>query len=408
MNTDELPKGWRRAKLDTLLSDLQAGFASSARSADGVRQLRMNNVGVNGKLDWSEFIRVPTDVETLARYSLRPGYLVFNNTNSVELVGKSALVDVLDEPTTYSNHFSRLRFYDDVEPRFIARCLQRFWNARLFEMGCDRWVGQAAFQRRKLVELTIPLPALPEQRRIADAIDAVMLEAETAARAAADQLESIAQIRAVAFMSLLEDEQRQMHPVPLLDLCQGNGQYGLSIKASPSPPGVAILRMGNVQRGRLDWSNLVFVSIDDETASAYRVQPGDILFNRTNSAELVGKTAVVAETREAVFASYLIRFRVDPTLADPRYLAEIINSGIGRNYIERNMGRAIGQVNISAGKMHAFPVPYTALERQRAIMNRLDAIDDAARGAEAALIKQCAVLGNLPPAILTSAFQGQL
>src|SRR5688500_5043385 len=87
---DVLPQGWHCAKLGDLLEQAQAGFAIGERSVDGVIQLRMNNVSTAGLLDWSSFIRVPADTETIARYQLLTGDVLFNNTNSAELVGKSA------------------------------------------------------------------------------------------------------------------------------------------------------------------------------------------------------------------------------------------------------------------------------------------------------------------------------
>jgi type I restriction enzyme S subunit len=185
---EPLPKGWRRVRLGELLAEAQPGFASSARSDDGVVQLRMNNVRTDGRLDWSSVLRVPTDADQIAFYALRPGDIVFNNTNSVELVGKSALVPLLKEPIVYSNHFTRLRCNPHAEPRFIARWLQSAWRRKVFEQGCDRWVGQAGYQRKKLLALELPIPSPVEQRRIVDLLDLQSAEIERAREAALAQL----------------------------------------------------------------------------------------------------------------------------------------------------------------------------------------------------------------------------
>jgi type I restriction enzyme S subunit len=86
--------------------------------------------------------------------------------------------------------------------------------------------------------------------------------------------------------------------------------YGTSQKAHQHPDGIPVLRMGNIQDGRIDLSALKFVPVEAEGLPDLLLAPGDLLFNRTNSFELVGKTAVFRETLPCTFASYLIRVRL--------------------------------------------------------------------------------------------------
>lgn len=102
----DLPPGWRQARLGELIREAQLGFASGKRDPGGVVQLRMNNVTNRGRLDWSSTIRVPADSEIIAIYRLEPGDVLFNNTNSTDLVGKTALFEGHTEPVVFSNHFS--------------------------------------------------------------------------------------------------------------------------------------------------------------------------------------------------------------------------------------------------------------------------------------------------------------
>src|SRR5438128_11258888 len=94
-------------KLGELVEEAASGFACGQRANDGAIQLRMNNVTRRGELDWSSFIRVPVEKAMLDDYSLRDGDVVFNNTNSTEMVGKTALFNNLKEPVVFSNHFTR-------------------------------------------------------------------------------------------------------------------------------------------------------------------------------------------------------------------------------------------------------------------------------------------------------------
>lgn len=157
MNGD-LPDGWRWARLGEVLKEAQGGFASGERDPDGVIQLRMNNVTDRGQFDWSSFVRVPANLGVVDTYRLRPGDVLFNNTNSTDLVGKSALFEGYQEPIVFSNHFTRLRTKTDLlDPRLLAFWLQYQWRTRVFASICNRWIGQSAVQRDKLLPLEMPL-----------------------------------------------------------------------------------------------------------------------------------------------------------------------------------------------------------------------------------------------------------
>lgn len=262
-------------------------------------------------------------------------------------------------------------------------------------------IKQSVAQRIK-----IPLPPLAEQRRIAGRLEAALMEVAAAGAATSQALKAASQLRAAAFAEAVTEG--GWPNAPLIELCEGKGKYGLSVKAHPEPRGFPLLRMGNIQHGRLDLADLAYVELSEEEYEDYAVRAGDVIFNRTNSAELVGKTAYVEEDTNAVFASYLVRFRADREKADPRFLAQVINSPIGRAYIEQHMGRAVGQVNISAGKMHDFPVPCPPLARQRQIMARVYEVSAVANNTLSDLRSQSAALDALPASLLSAAFRGEL
>lgn len=160
-----------RMRLADLIVSADPGFASGARSEDGVLQIRMNCVSSDGSLDVASGLRVPVPVN-VNRLTLEPGDILFNATNSPALVGKTAVFSGWPEPVTFSNHFLRLR----TEPRFLvpaylARWLQFQWRGRVFQGMCTQWVNQASVRRERLLALRIPLPSLPEQRRIAAILD---------------------------------------------------------------------------------------------------------------------------------------------------------------------------------------------------------------------------------------------
>lgn len=148
----QLPQGWRRVRLADVVTEAQGGFAAGQRDPSGTIQLRMNNVTTAGTWDWSSFIRVPADKEAVRFYELRPGDVLFNNTNSTEMVGKSAVFEGHSEAVVFSNHFTRIRTNQAaLEPAFLGLWLVHHWQKGEFARLCDRWIGQSAVQRGKLL-----------------------------------------------------------------------------------------------------------------------------------------------------------------------------------------------------------------------------------------------------------------
>ena len=154
-----------------------------------------------------------------------------------------------------------------------------------------------------------------------------------------------------------------------------NTQYGLSLRGQPSGA-YPILRMNCQEDGAVHYRNLQFVDLDAEAFQTFRLKPGDLLFNRTNSMELVGRMAIVVEDRPAVFASYLVRLAVDERRCLPQFLNYFMNWPVTQNEIKMLASRAVGQANINATKLRTvlFPLPPT-LDEQREIVSVLDAID---------------------------------
>ena len=133
-------------------------------------------------------------------------------------------------------------------------------------------------------------------------------------------------------------------------------EYGTSAKSSEAGD-VPVLRMGNIQNGKFDWSDLVYTS-DKEEIAKYDLAAGDVLFNRTNSPELVGKTAVYRGERQAIFAGYLIRVNQNPAVVDSQYLNLYLNSYTAKKHGNQVKTDGVNQSNINGEKTSklSFPV----------------------------------------------------
>nr|BFF36916.1 hypothetical protein BACT7_17780 [Tenacibaculum mesophilum] len=181
--------------------------------------------------------------------------------------------------------------------------------------------------------------------------------------------------------------------------------YGTSTK-SLNTGTTPVLRMGNLQDGKIDWNKLKYTS-DKKEIDKYLLNRGDLLFNRTNSPELVGKTSIYKGANKAIYAGYLIRIKTGYVL-DSDYLNYILNSPYGRKWSWSVKSDGVSQSNINAKKLSQFNIPFPPKEEQQEVVKRIEALFKQADSIEAhyeALVKRIEVL---PQAILAKAFKGEL
>ena len=185
-------------------------------------------------------------------------------------------------------------------------------------------------------------------------------------------------------------------------------KYGTSKKSVPSGS-LPVLRMGNIQDGEIVFDKLVY-SNDLYDNKKLLLKSGDLLFNRTNSAELVGKTAIFRGQIDAIFAGYLILLR--PIFISPEYLNIVLNTPYARNYCNDVKTIGVQQCNISAEKIVNLLIPIPNL-------NETDRIEETVKNLTLPIIKYGELFQNLKSlnselliklkkTILQEAIQGKL
>jgi type I restriction enzyme S subunit len=273
-----------------------------------------------------------------------------------------------------------------------------------------RHVTKAAFEATSIM-----LPPLAEQKRIVERLQtyeqrvaAIRLNLDEATSAVETARSAL--LTGAYDLSLLplEGPHRAAEQVPRVTVREVavNIAYGSSAKSNATGR-VAVLRMGNIQRGELDWSDLVFTS-DKKEIDRYLLEPGDVLFNRTNgSPQLVGKTAVYHGERPAIHAGYLIRVRCGQRVL-PEFLGYCLNSPAGREYCLSVRSDSAGQSNINAKKLGAFEFFCPDIETQRTIVDLVKSGTKRLSVAERAIIQAANSLAQLNARLLTAALSGSL
>ena len=146
--------------------------------------------------------------------------------------------------------------------------------------------------------------------------------------------------------------------------------YGTPKKSSEVGE-VAVLRMGNLQGGEINYEKLVYSS-DEGDIEKYKLYKNDLLFNRTNSPDLVGKTAIYRGELPAIFAGYLVRFT--PVLVSSEYLNFVMQTDYYWRYCQTVRTDAIGQSNMNAEKLRRFVFPLPPMGEQERIVDKLEEI----------------------------------
>ncbi|MBI4567673.1 MAG: restriction endonuclease subunit S [Planctomycetes bacterium] len=374
----------------------------------------MNNVSSDCALDLSLIRTVPQDLRR-EKYLLQPGDVLCCTTNSGALVGKVCFFDQHGD-WAFSNHLTRVRPRREViDPRWLYYALRRLWQMGAYEELTRNWVNQSTLPKDDLAQCDVPLPPLAEQKRIVAKLEALLARVNAArdriARVPAILKRFRRSVLAAACSGRLTEDWRGERGLedswPLIQLGDGaqDFSYGSASKSSKSG-NVPVIRMGNIQDGSLDWSDLVYTS-DRHEITKYRLAAGDVLFNRTNSPELVGKTAVYGGERDAIYAGYLIRVRCADRLL-PDYLSYCLNSPAGRDYCQQVKTDGVSQSNINARKLAAFEFGLPTVAEQHEIVRRVEALFKLADAIEARVAAATARADRLTQSILAKAFRGEL
>ncbi|MFW0858877.1 MAG: restriction endonuclease subunit S [Dehalococcoidia bacterium] len=404
-----LPPGWRWVRLGEVLEDALPGFACGKRAGlEGYIQLRMNNISSNGQLNLSSLLRVPATQKQVEKYRLKPGDVIFNNTNSVELVGKTTLFSKENDLFLYSNHLTRLRPVSGVlDSVYLAAWLQLLWYQRVFELTCNRWIGQAAVQRGKLLQFEIPLPPLPEQKRIAAKLQGLMQEVQRARTACEKQLEAAKALPAAYLRQVFESEEVKKWERKML----GDDKFFTIM-----PSGIdyfdgtkEYLSTNSIQKDKI---------IHIEARITYTRRPSRANmqpeFNSVWFAKMKNTIKVYAFTKEnkietekiilsTGFAGILCK---DGVL--PEYLKQLFLNYLDFNKAKDELASGATQQAVNNESIKSISIPLPSIDEQRRIASDLKERMAEVEKLCTSIEKQLEAVDALPQAILRKAFRGEL
>ena len=383
--------------LRKLLELHDSGVWGPEDQSDGISVLRSTNFSSDGSIRFENLTY--RSVEPSKRESKRllelDIILEKSGGGPKQPVGRVCLFRGHEIAHAFGNFTARLRVKKSlVNPEYL------FWYLRYLHLSGvtlryqEHTSGIRNLDTKRYLDHPISLPPLEEQRRIVGFLNRT---------AKLKRLRKQAQERLREFIPALftkmfgdpADNPMGWKVRPLGALCIQT-QYGTSKRATDKANGLPVLRMGNVTySGDLDCTNLKWVALSENDTEKYLLRKGDILFNRTNSKELVGKTGVWDGRFDAVAASYFIRLRVDENSVCPIYVWAFMNSAATKQRLFATARGAIGQANINAEEVKSLSLPVPPLDLQRTYSELAEKAQSELRTTESCCVDVFELQGSL-------------
>jgi type I restriction enzyme S subunit len=388
-----------------VVEETQYGTAVKANEEGlGVPVLRMNNLTYSGALDLTDLKYVDLPPKALERCSVQRGDLLFNRTNSQELVGKMAVWD-RDEVYAFAGYLVRLRLKRRMaDPAFIAAWFNTSEMKKLLRTRAKPSINMANINATEVLKFPVVLPPLADQRRIADFLTRV--EAlRTKRRAALAQLDALTQ---AIFLELFGDptaNPKGWQEKTIADLCEVKGgkrlPKGEEYSLTPTP--FRYIRVTDLKAGTVEEANLVYLKPEVQAKIArYIVNAGDIIISIAGS---IGVIAPVPPSLSGVNLTENAAKLVPraPNLYNANYLAALLSTPFAQDQINSHIGQVtIGKLALFRIEKLRFPMPPLLLQHDFA--RRAAAVEKLKATHRASLAELDALFASLQH----RAFRGEL
>lgn len=463
-----LPSSWTSTTVGEVTFDVQPGFASGVHNQEGrgIPHLRPMNVDREGRLD----LDVVKYVSPANPLRVKFGDVLFNNTNSAELIGKTAYIGI-EADLAFSNHMTRLRPVKGVDPRFMAYQLHFLWMTGYFQHRCTHHVNQASVSSSSLAE-SVPFAIAPtrEQIRIAEEIEKQITRLDAAVAAMGRVQANLKRYRTVVFKAAFEGrlvqteaelcrrKQGSYETVSVLlerTLAQRRSRWqatqtnerktkykdgpdlntsnlpvlpegwewaslgtiaelkggltkGQKRKSTDILREVPYLRVANVQRGFIDLDEVKTIEATEEEIEELRLEKGDVLFNEGGDRDKLGRGWVwEGKIDECVHQNHVFRARLIGDVMQPKLLSWYGNS-IGRQYFEDEGKQTTNLASLNMTKLSMLPVPVPPVAEQKRIVAELERRLSVVDEVDAEVNANLKRAERLRQAVLLSGFAGKL
>jgi len=407
----QIPDHWEWRNLSELC-DLESGKRPKGSVSDykgKIPSIGGGEIKSNGNFKTRDISRIPEEFfdNKMTRGKIEEGDILVVKDGAT--TGKTAYVgeDFPFDKAAINSHVYIVRSSKRIYSKFLYYIISSSYGQNRIQ---DNFHGaaQGGINMSFADNFKTPVPPLEEQKSIVKKLNEVFDSIEEI-QEAQEQAEGIYQDLTFSFFTS-RVRAAETETVDTGDLIEAT-QYGSSNATNSEGDGHPSLRMGNYNlRGEMDYSKIKYQEFEDEEQfKKYKLKDGDVLFNRTNSSDLVGKMCIYdGGLEDAVFASYLIRVELDESKVLPEYFVTYMNSHLGEVERQGKLKQAVSQANINATELREMEMAIPSIEAQNEIVGSLEYMRSKIDGIMSKVNKKGSLVENLPKSVLREAFKGDL
>lgn len=410
----KLPEGLKWEMIENHISNSQSRIACGDKSRKvGYPHLRMNNISNNMRLDLKFLWRIPATENEIRSYFLQKGDILFNNTNSDDLVGKSCLYDIdSNETFLFSNHLTRIRTKNTLNAKYLLYWINLLWQKQYFKYNYDKWVNQAAVRVKDLLfPFSFPFPpTFTDQLAIASDLERRMAHVDKMRGAALRQKEAVAATHGAILREVFSYEEGDELPEgwklrPLKENCFINPSKRKGFTREPNPQ-TSFVPMEAVDEETGKIAHIINRNYFEISKGYTFFEDGDVLFAKITPCMQNGKSAIAQDLIDGVgFGStefHVLRPKKDVT---KEWIYFYIRTVEFRKRAKDHFEGSAGQQRVSTDFIEnsLIPLPPT-LSDQIAIVAELERKMAELEKARQAAERQLKAIKMLPGAILREVF----
>ena len=382
-------EGWENIKIrDIFASSMPGDWGTESNPEDGIPVLRSTNFRNNGSIDYSDIAYRKVEKGRLDKRRITRGTILIEKSGGSPSQAAGRVVYCHRHfDGTASNFIEVVKVKDGFSSRYVAFLLYYLYQTGLVLKYQQQTTGIINFKLNEYSEETVNCPiSKPEQTKIAEVLSTVDRAVEQTEALIAKQqriktgLMQDLLTRGIDEEGNLRSEQtHEFKDSPLgripvewdverLDHLLTEKRYGISTSLSDEPEGVPVLRMNNLVKGEVEYSDIKYSQRKD--ALKLNLNDGDILFNRTNSIDYVGRTGIYRHSGQRVsFASYLVRLVPDNARLCSEYLNFWLNDGTNQIRVKQFATIGVQQANVNPTNLGTLLIalPSSIAEQERII-----------------------------------------
>ncbi len=397
----QLPDGWRWVRLGDVCERIDYGFTASADFAiTEPCLLRITDIQ-NGRVDWKTVpgCRISPSEEDINR--LADGDIVIARTGGT--TGKSFLIRQPPR-AVFASYLIRLRPTDAVAAEYVYAFLRsdEYWQQIRTSV---RGGAQPNVNAKLLGAITLSLPPLAEQKRIAAILNKQMEAVERARIATKAQLDAAKVLPAAYLRAVFNSpEAQEWQRKTLGDVCRDISD-GTHFTPTYVPEGIPFLSVKDVRETGLSFSNCRFITEEQHRELCKRCKPerGDVLYTKVGTTGIA--KAIDLEREFSIFVSVALLKLGSDVL--PEYMEKVLNAPICRVQAE-NLTQGAANRNLVLQDLKRIEIPLPTLAKQQRIVAALDEKMNTVEQLRQSLEEELDAIKKLSAALLRRAFNGEL